>query len=92
MTSLVSLPNFQCGNRREYFGDCHLLSQLPRLLSEIAGQRATRPHVLTRLLQLVAICFRTIKSWSGFADDLWWRSSKCSANNDILKFFLLLKY
>jgi len=47
---------------------------------------------LTRLLQLVAICFRTIKSWSGFADDLWWRSSKCSANNDILKFFLLLKY
>ena len=45
-----------------------------------------------RLLQLVAICFRTIKSWSGFADDLWWRSSKCSANNDILKFFLLLKY
>jgi hypothetical protein len=47
MTSLVSLPNFQCGNRREYFGDCHLLSQLPRLLSEIAGQRATRPHVLS---------------------------------------------
>jgi len=47
MTSLVSLPNFQCGNRREYFGDCHLLSQLPRLLSEIAGQLATRPHVLS---------------------------------------------
>ena len=70
-----------------YGGDGQTTFALPNLQGRVpigAGQ--------ARLLQLVAICFRTIKSWSGFADDLWWRSSKCSANNDILKFFLLLKY
>jgi hypothetical protein len=35
----------------------------------------------TRFLQLVTFCFRTIKSWSGFADDFWSPNSKCSAKN-----------
>ena len=46
---------------------------------------------LTRLLQLVTFCFRTIKSWSGFADDFWSPNSKCSAKNASFLLFLLLK-
>jgi hypothetical protein len=34
---------------------------------------------LTRLLQLAALSLSTIKSWSGFAGDVCFRTSKCSA-------------
>jgi hypothetical protein len=47
---------------------------------------------LTHLLQLAAVSFRTIKYWSGLADDFCSMTSKCSAKNSGLNPFVLLKY
>src|SRR5262249_25978105 len=67
-------------------GDKKVLKPALRLMTwyrlkieEVIDGRAIKSY--TGLLQLVAFCFRMIKSWSGLADDFWSLSSKCSAKN-----------
>ena len=43
-------------------------------------------YPLTHLLQLTEFSFKTIKYWSGFADDCRSKTLKCSANIRIKEF------
>jgi hypothetical protein len=47
---------------------------------------ASRTRSYTHLLQLTEFSFKTIKYWSGFADDCRSKTLKCSANMRIKEF------
>jgi hypothetical protein len=53
------------------------------------GSAGWQGNILTRLLQSAAFSFRTIKYWSGFADNFWSATSKCSAKKLIIDRFCI---
>jgi hypothetical protein len=62
-------------SKKKVVRELHVVAQVLRL-----GSLHQKEKIVTRLLQLAAFSFRTIKYWSGFAGNFLSPTSKCSAN------------